>query len=161
MCMFYESLILETRLQMVTAGKLSSFSLVSVIEVAIGSCASWMIFEMVTVQNPMMAVTMTTPQNMRFVHDLLTKTYRAPLNVELSKNFSALLLQLGLMLSSPFSLIMNVSVFLLMFLADASFHGWTIIGWMLLWIGVELICFYSYCWKIVRWKAMGNLEDKH
>jgi hypothetical protein len=101
---------------MVTAGKLSSFSLVSVIEVAIGSRASRMIFELVTAQNPTMAMTMITPQNMRFVHDLLAKIYRALLNVELSKNFSALLLQLGLVVSSSFLLpFVNVFVFSLMF----------------------------------------------
>ena len=91
------------KLQMVTAGNFSSFAFVSVIEVAIGLSTSWMISIIVTAQNPPMAVTMISNQKMCFGHDLLAKiTYRAPLNMELLKNFSALLLQLGLM-ASPFS----------------------------------------------------------
>ena len=77
---------------MVTAGKASSFSLVSVIEVAIGSRTSWMTCVAVTAQNPPKAMTMISNQNMHFGHDLLAKMYRAPLNVELLKNFSVLLL---------------------------------------------------------------------
>ena len=99
---------------MVTAGKLSWLSLVSVIEVAIGSRTSRMISAIVTVQNPPMAITMITPQNMRLSHDLLAKMYRAPLNVESLKNFLALHLQLGLVVSSPFSW-SNVPLFSLIF----------------------------------------------
>ena len=80
------------RLQTVTAGKLRFLSLVSVIEVAIGSsCTSRMMLLIVTAQNPLMAITRITPQNMHLSHDLLVKMYRAPLNVESLKNFSALL----------------------------------------------------------------------
>ena len=77
------------RLQIVTAGNVSTFSLFSVIEVEVGSRASVEICQPVTARNPPIESTTTNPQNIRFGGDLLSNIYIAPLNVESSKNLLA------------------------------------------------------------------------